>query len=151
LLVAATSILVRPQNSAAEERTRPGTATQVAGAGRWQSQRDAGGDRDWQIQIQRFDDDSIEGTLIVIGSPQLHKVRLEGRVDGEQVYGVLVGDTDRQVGTFTGAVFAYSGRTVSSMAHCNACFAPPSELAHFTHTPWRRPQMQSGRLRISDL
>jgi hypothetical protein len=77
----------------------------AVGAGRWQSQRDTLGHRDWQVQIQRFDDDSIEGSLIVIGSPTLHKVRLEGRVDGEEVYGVLLGDSNRQVGTFTGSVF----------------------------------------------
>ena len=77
----------------------------AVGAGRWQSQRDNLGNRDWHVQIQRFDDDSIEGSLIVIGSPTLHKVRLEGRVDGDEVYGVLVGDSKQQVGTFTGSVF----------------------------------------------
>ena len=89
----------------AQDRIQPRAASQSVGAGRWQSQRDNLGHRDWQVQIQRFDDDSIEGSLIVIGSPTLHKVRLEGRVDGDEVYGALVGDSNRQVGSFTGSVF----------------------------------------------
>ena len=78
--------------------------TRAVGAGRWESTHAAGDKRDWQIEIERFTDDSIAGSIIVIGSPYLHKARIEGRVEGKEVYGVLVGDDDKQVGTFTGTI-----------------------------------------------
>lgn len=40
--------------------------------------------------------------VTVVGSPVLHEARLEGRLDGAEVYGVLLGPDDRQIGTFTG-------------------------------------------------
>lgn len=76
----------------------------AVGAGRWESAQATGEKRDWQIQIERFTDDSLAGSIIVIGSPYLHKARIEGRVDGKDVYGVLIADDDTQVGTFTGTV-----------------------------------------------
>jgi hypothetical protein len=76
----------------------------AVGAGRWESPNAAGDKRDWQIEIERFADDSIAGSIIVIGSPYLHKARIEGRVEGKEVYGVLVGDNESQVGTFSGTI-----------------------------------------------
>jgi hypothetical protein len=79
-------------------------ATRAVGAGRWESVQDAGEKRDWQIQVERYGDGAIEGSIIVVGSPYLHKARLVGRVDGSEVYGVLLGDGEKQVGTFSGTV-----------------------------------------------
>jgi hypothetical protein len=82
----------------------PAGVSRAVGAGRWESVQDAGEKRDWQIQVERYDDGAIEGSIVVVGSPYLHKARLEGRVDGKEVYGVLLGDGEKQVGTFAGTV-----------------------------------------------
>jgi hypothetical protein len=104
-LTAIVFLWIRFAASASEEEETRGTTGQAVGAGRWQSQRDGLGSRDWHLQLKRFDDDSIEGSLIIVGS-ELNNVRLEGRVDGDDVYGAMVDDSNRQVGTFTGSIFA---------------------------------------------
>ena len=87
-----------------ETPSAPSEVEQAAGAGRWESARDDAGKRDVQIQIERFDDSSIAGSISVVGSAYLNKARLEGRVDGKEVYCVLVGADDQQIGTFAGTV-----------------------------------------------
>ena len=109
LAVAGVHLLLTSQSVAESITTEPpsvsDTIRQVAvGSGRWESSREAAGKNDWQIEVERFTDDSIAGSIIVIGSPYLSKARIEGRVDGKEVYGVLIGDDERQVGTFSGIV-----------------------------------------------
>ena len=82
----------------------PPSIEQAVGVGRWESAHDDAGKREVQIQIERFDNNSITGSLIVVGSSYLNKTRLEGRVEGKEVYGVLVGADSQQIGTFVGMV-----------------------------------------------
>ncbi len=89
-------------------RTSTANVRQFVAGGNWQSHRDALDKRGWQIQMKHFDDDSLSGRIIIVGSPRLQQARLEGRVDGTQVYGVLVDDHDSQVGTFTGSIYQNS-------------------------------------------
>ncbi len=77
---------------------------QLVGAGKWQSRR-TGNDNDWHIQVKRLDDDSLEGRITVVGSPLIQQAKIEGQISGGDVYGVVVGDNDVQVATFTGSVF----------------------------------------------
>lgn len=106
LLVLSQALLAGPLVSVAHESTTvvAGAASRAVGAGRWESSRDASGKRDWQIEIERFEDNSVGGSIVVIGSAYLRKARIEGRVDGSDVYGVLIGDNNNQVGTFTGTI-----------------------------------------------
>ena len=105
-LIGALTVALSPAATYGQNIDGPGQylPQRASGAGRWESTRAAGDKRDWQIEVERFDDDSIAGSIIVIGSPSLHKARIEGRVEGAEVYGVLVADGDKQVGTFTGTI-----------------------------------------------
>jgi len=76
----------------------------LVGAGKWQSRR-SGNDSNWHIQLKRLDDDSLEGRITVVGSPLIQQAKIEGQISGSEVYGVVVGDNDVQVATFTGSVF----------------------------------------------
>jgi hypothetical protein len=103
LLASAALTAVVAQTLGQREQVRAVSVEEhAAGAGSWESHRDDAGKRDWQVQIERFDDNSIAGSIVVVGSPYLHRARLEGRVDAADVYGVIVGDDNTQVGTFTG-------------------------------------------------
>jgi hypothetical protein len=93
-------MLVRPP--ALDARPPPAVIRQLVGGGQWESRRDGRGQRDWQVELKRRDDGSVGGRVTVVGSPVLHEARLEGRLDGAEVYGVLLGPDDRQIGTFTG-------------------------------------------------
>ncbi|MCK6554087.1 hypothetical protein L6Q96_05815 [Candidatus Binatia bacterium] len=86
----------------AHARRPPAVVRQFVGGGQWQSRRDGHGRRDWQVELKRRDDGSIGGRVTVLGSPLLDEARIEGRIDGAEVYGVLVGPDDRQIGTFAG-------------------------------------------------
>jgi hypothetical protein len=77
---------------------------QLVGAGKWQSRR-TGSDNNWHIQVKRRDDDSLDGRITVVGSPLIQQARIEGQISGSEVYGVVVGDNDVQVATFTGSIF----------------------------------------------
>jgi len=88
-------------------RRKPVIRRQFVAGGNWQSHRDGLDKRGWQIQMKHFDDDSLSGRIVIVGS-RLQQARLEGRVDGTQVYGVLVDDHDSQVGTFTGSIYQNS-------------------------------------------
>ena len=93
-LIGALTVALSPAATYGQNIDGPGQylPQRASGAGRWESTRAAGDKRDWQIEVERFDDDSIAGSIIVIGSPSLHKARIEGRVEGAEVYGVLVAD-----------------------------------------------------------
>lgn len=77
-------------------------AQPLAGAGAWASERDGQGARNWQVRIEKFSDDSIEGRIFVVGSAVVQEARIQGRVEAGEIYGVLVDGTDHQVGTFNG-------------------------------------------------
>jgi len=81
-----------------------GLSRQATGAGEWQSREAARGKRGWQIEIERFGDGAVSGRVRLFGSP-FERARLVGRVDDDDVYGVLLDDDGRQIGTFSGAVF----------------------------------------------
>lgn len=83
-------------------RRPPAVVRQFVGGGQWQSRREGHGQRDWQVELKRRDDGSVGGRVTVLGSPLLDEARIEGRIDGAEVYGVLVGPDDRQIGTFAG-------------------------------------------------
>jgi hypothetical protein len=76
---------------------------QALAAGKWQSQRGSALKRDWQVQIKHSDDGVISGRVLIAGG-RWAQVRLEGRVDGDEVYGVLLDDAGREVGDFSGSV-----------------------------------------------
>jgi hypothetical protein len=78
---------------------------QLVAAGTWQSRRNGGDDRGWHIQLKRLDDDSLTGRITVVGSPLIQQAKIEGQISGSDVYGVIVGDDDIQVATFTGSLF----------------------------------------------
>ena len=80
-------------------------ARQFLGAGKWQSQRDDAGKRDWHVELKRRDDNSLVGRITVIGSSELREARIEAQVTGDDIYGALVDDTDQQIGTFIGTVY----------------------------------------------
>jgi len=102
------SSLIATVGFSVQARRPPAIVRQFVAGGNWQSHRDALDKRGWQIQMKHFDDDSLSGRIIIVGSPRLQQARLEGRVDGTQVYGVLVDDHDSQVGTFTGSIYQNS-------------------------------------------
>jgi hypothetical protein len=87
-----------------EEAARPAKVVrQALTAGKWQSHRAAADKRDWRVQFKHMEDGSVEGRITVMGG-KLQQVRLQGRVDGGEVYGVLLDDNDSQVGNFSGKV-----------------------------------------------
>ncbi|MCK6554090.1 hypothetical protein L6Q96_05830 [Candidatus Binatia bacterium] len=86
----------------AHARRPPAVVRQLVGGGQWQSRRDGYGKRDWQVDLKRRDDGSVGGRVTVVGSSVVQEAKLEAQLDGAEVYGVLVGPDDRQIGTFTG-------------------------------------------------
>jgi hypothetical protein len=106
-LIAAASILALEQ---ADSRTPdetpalPQVRRQVLGTGAWESTQDTAGKRSWHAELKQRDDDSIVGRITVIGSAVVQEARIEAQVSGAEVYGVLVGDDEQQVGTFSGLV-----------------------------------------------
>jgi hypothetical protein len=102
IVVLATAIGAGPaeQASAADD---PLALHEALAAGKWQSQRGSALQRDWQVQIKHSDDGVIVGRVLITGGRWV-QVRLEGRVDGDEVYGVLLNDAGREVGNFSGSV-----------------------------------------------
>ncbi len=97
------AVQVLASDTAAGGDARP-VKQQLVGSGKWQSQRN-GNDSNWHIQLKRLDDDSLSGRITVVGSPLVQQARIEGQISGTEVYGVIVGENDIQVATFTGAIF----------------------------------------------
>jgi len=118
LALAATSLATAVALYAQEQRDRrdgkpPALMRQFVGGGGWQSQKRIGssGDRDiassgagWQVQLKQRDDDSLAGRVVIVGSPVLDHAQIQGQVTGSEVDGVLLDDSGRQVGTFSGAI-----------------------------------------------
>jgi hypothetical protein len=87
-----------------QELRHPGSPhRQALAAGKWQSQHGSAVQRDWQVQIKRSADGVIGGRILIAGG-RWSQVRVEGRVDGDEVYGVLLDDAGQEVGDFTGSV-----------------------------------------------
>ncbi len=82
----------------------PGLVRQFVGAGRWQSHRDRTKRESWQLQMKRFDDNSLSGRVVVAGSPLMDHAAIQGQLSGPEVDGVLLDDDGRQIGTFSGAI-----------------------------------------------
>jgi hypothetical protein len=93
--------IAAPVDGATEE---PTLQRQFLGAGTWESGRDGAGKRGWQVELKRRGDDSFTGRIRVIGSAVVQEARVEAQVTDGEIYGVLVGDDDKQIGTFSGLV-----------------------------------------------
>jgi hypothetical protein len=78
---------------------------QLVGPGTWRSRRTGTATQGWHIQLKRLDDDSLSGRITIVGSPLIQQARIEGQISGRDVYGVIVGDDNVQVATFSGSVF----------------------------------------------
>lgn len=87
---------------------RPGVADaaleRVAGHGTWKTTRWHGSPEGWDVQLERASDDSIRGRLVTFGSSSLGETRVEGRIDGQEIYGALVDANNQQIGSFTGSI-----------------------------------------------
>jgi len=84
------------------------TTRQFLGGGKWESQRDDAGKRDWRVELKRRNDSSLVGRITVIGSAELQEARIEAQVTGDDIYGVLVDANNQQIGTFSGTVYKES-------------------------------------------
>jgi hypothetical protein len=103
VLVAAT-VPGRAQDQSQRDGHNPSVAKQqLVGAGHWQS-RHRGDVQTWQIQVKRLDDDSLTGRITVVGSSLIQQAKIEGQISGTDVDGVIVGDDDVQIATFTGVI-----------------------------------------------
>ncbi len=81
--------------------TSPNLVRQFVGGGRWESHQTGNGHH-WQVQMKHFDDDSLSGRAIIVGSPLMQHVQIQGQLTGTEVDGVLLDDNGVQVGTFSG-------------------------------------------------
>jgi hypothetical protein len=81
----------------------PQLKQQLISAGHWQSRHRADV-QSWQIQVKRLADDSLTGRITVVGSSLLQQAKIEGQISGTDVDGVIVGDDDVQIATFTGTL-----------------------------------------------
>jgi hypothetical protein len=94
-----------PEASEIGHRAEPRVKQQLVGAGKWESNRNDNDGQGWHIQLKRLDDDSLSGRITIVGSPLIQQARIEGQISGRDVYGVIVGDDNVQVATFSGSVF----------------------------------------------
>jgi hypothetical protein len=100
-----TALVAEDSHGNSGQGTPPGLAHQSTGGGTWQSHQNGADQNGWQVQLQRFDDDSITGKLRILGSARIHQAQIVGQVTGSDVDGVLLDDTGKQMGTFSGSVF----------------------------------------------
>ncbi len=82
--------------------TSPSLVRQFVGGGRWESHQTGNGPHGWQVQMKHFDDDSVSGRAVIVGSPVMQHAQIQGQVTGTDVDGVLLDDNGVQVGTFSG-------------------------------------------------
>jgi hypothetical protein len=104
LLVAATAPGRALEQSQAGGHNPPVVSEQLVGAGKWQSRHGGSNTQSWQIQVKRLDDDSLSGRITVVGSSLIQQAKIEGQISGTDVDGVIVGDDDVQIATFTGVM-----------------------------------------------
>jgi hypothetical protein len=105
-LIAAVSLSALEEAQLSGARASPPRVVrQFVGGGNWQSSRAGFEQRGWHVQLKHFDDNSLSGRITIVGSPRLQQARIEAQISGSEVYGVLVDDSDQQVGTFTGSIF----------------------------------------------
>jgi hypothetical protein len=101
-VLAAASLLALERSEPDEAPALPEVRRQLLGGGTWESGRDGAGKRSWHAELKRRDDDSFTGRIRVIGSAVVQEARIEAQLSGGEIYGVLVGDDDKQIGTFSG-------------------------------------------------
>jgi hypothetical protein len=91
---------------ATRSRVEAHAKRQFGGQGRWRSGQPGrqADQHSWHVHVERSDDGSVTGRVAVIGSPSLHSARIQGHVTGSDVYGVLLDESDSQLGTFSGTV-----------------------------------------------
>jgi hypothetical protein len=84
---------------------RPGNA--LRGAGGWQRDtRGAGPAQRWQIDLTRRDDDAVEGTVTLVGSPLMQTGTLRGAIEGRKVSGRITDPAGNHVADFVGRIAA---------------------------------------------
>jgi hypothetical protein len=103
-VLASASLLALERTDPEEAVAVPEVRRQVLGTGAWESGQDNAGKRSWHAELKQRDDDSVIGRITVIGSAVVQEARIEAQVSGAEVYGVLVGDDEQQIGTFSGLV-----------------------------------------------
>lgn len=80
-------------------------AKRMAGGGGWKGGR--GGDRSrqrWQLDVQRADDGSLSGEVVLSGSPLARKANLMGKIEGRLVSGTLADERGQLVASFRGTI-----------------------------------------------
>ena len=83
------------------------TTVPLSRAGQWQSQRTGRGAQSWQVQaFQNTEDETLSGRITIGGSGLFSEAKITGKIDGAIVSGVVTGDDDSQLATFTGTVSA---------------------------------------------
>lgn len=98
------AVLAETERSLAAAREAAVTKDLLARAGLWRSATLGTADRSWHVQLERDRrDGTISGTIAVAGSTLLGQAaRVDGRIDGEKVSGVITDDSGRQVASFSG-------------------------------------------------
>jgi hypothetical protein len=98
------AILAESDGSLGASREAAAARDPLAASGPWRSGRFDAAERSWQVQLERDRrDGTISGTIAVAGSALLGAAaRVDGRIDGEKVSGVITDDSGRQVASFSG-------------------------------------------------
>jgi hypothetical protein len=76
----------------------------LRGNGAWQREARGGPAQQWQIDVTRRADDTIEGTVTLQGSPLLQTGTLRGTIDGTMVSGRLSDPAGNHVADFVGRI-----------------------------------------------
>ena len=107
------SVFALEQQTSTSPVTPAAVTLQLVGGGHWQSQKrtvSLGGPATrllgagWQVQLKQMQDNSLAGRITIVGSPLIQQARIEGQISGSDVDGVLVDDSNAQIGTFTGTL-----------------------------------------------
>jgi len=77
--------------------------SEASAAGRWAASRTAAASQRWEGKVANRDG-ALEGTVTIEGSPVLRSGVVQGRVEGNGVWGTLTDGRGREVATFTGTI-----------------------------------------------
>lgn len=83
---------------------RPGGAWR--GGGEWRGAARGGAAQRWQIDLTQRDDDVVEGTVTLVGSPLLRTGRLRGTIEGRRIVGRISDAAGNHVADFVGRIAA---------------------------------------------
>jgi hypothetical protein len=85
------------------------TARRLRGGGEWQNATARQAVRQWDLDMTRADDDSLSGSVTLVGSPLMQRGRLRGTIEGRRVSGSVTDEAGNHVATFVGAVTSDGG------------------------------------------